>query len=463
VVRGFSDHLLPEVPVDANHNPAGAFLDDHRFTGMGGFDRKVGGALWSTSASVSHSRQDIFRGFLTPPLDPDAGPDAAAHGLREKIHLTDFYIDSHFSWKLPKAVTFLVGADYLHGTGNAMGADFDYTAPFDGSVAPQVDEPTTLDVTIHDHRDFFGPYASVEWRPLDRLRIDGGVRLNVTHESRNDADPGAGTAESDDRNEVRLGANVGATVTAWQRGEDTLNLYVNYRDTFKPAAIDFGIGEADAGGADPGRLILKPETSRSVEGGVKGRFFNRRMEWEASGFFMNFSNLVVAILGQDGNPHLTNAGEEQFKGFEGGASFFLPHDLIARANYTYHDARFTRFTALADDGSGVIENFDGKRIEVSPQHLAGVSVFYTPNRGLLGGVSMNYTGSRFLDRDNNILAEGFPTVDLSAGYRTPRWEIRVDARNVGNRRDPVAESEQGPDQFYLMTNRRVEGSFSVHF
>jgi len=80
----------------------------------------------------------------------------------------------------------------------------------------------------------------------------------------------------------------------------------------------------------------------------------------------------------------------------------------------YHDARFTRFTALADDGSGAIEVFDGKRIEVSPQNLAAVSVYYVPIRGFLGGVSMNYTGNRFLDRDNTILAEGFATVDLSA-------------------------------------------------
>jgi iron complex outermembrane receptor protein len=162
-------------------------------------------------------------------------------------------------------------------------------------------------------------------------------------------------------------------------------------------------------------------------------------------------------------PALTNAGEEQFKGFETGVSFFLPHDLIARANYTFHDATFTHFSQLAEDGGGDIEVFDGKRIEVSPQHLAAVSVYYAPIHGFLGGVSMNYTGSRFLDRDNTILAEAFPTVDLSAGYRTPRWEIRVDARNVGNRRDPVAESELGPDQFYLMTNRRVEGSLSFHF
>jgi iron complex outermembrane receptor protein len=461
VISVLSDPLLPEVPVDANQNPAGAFLDDHRLTGMGGFDRRVGSALWSTSASISQSRQDIFRGFLTPPLNPDAGPDAPAHGVREKIHLTDFYIDSHFSWKLPKAVTFLAGADYQHGTGNAKGADFDYQAPFDGSVVPQVEEPTTLDVTIHDHRNFLGPYASVEWRPLDRLRIDAGVRLNIAHESREDADPGAETSSSDRRTDVRAGANFGAIFTAWQHDQDSLNLYVNYRDTFKPAAIDFGIGEADAGGGGGGG-ILKPETSRSVEGGVKGRFWSRRVEWEASGFLMNFSNLVVAT-NVGGLPALTNAGEEQFKGFESGVSLFLPHNLIARTNYTFHDATFTHFSQLAEDGGGDIEVFDGKRIEVSPQHLAAVSVYYAPIRGFLGGVSMNYTGNRFLDRANTILAKGFPTVDLSAGYRTPRWEIRVDARNVGNRRDPVAESELGPDQFYLMTNRRVEGSFSVHF
>lgn len=459
-----ADPLLPEVPIDANQNPAGAFLDDHRFTFMGGFDRNVGGAKWSTSASFSQSRQDIFRGFLTPPLDPDAGPDAEAHGVREKITLTDFYIDSHFSWKLPKAVTFLAGMDYLHGTGNAKGADFDYEARFDGSEEPLVDEPTTLDVTIHDHRDFFGPYASVEWTPMDRLRIDAGVRLNITHETRDDADPGAETSSHDSRTELRAGANVGAIFTAWQRNQDSLSLYVDYRDTFKPAAIDFGIG--DAGGDQPQQedagTILKPETARSVEGGVKGRFWNHRMEWEASGFFMNFSNLVVATS-VDGQPALTNAGEEQFKGFETGVSLLLPHDLIARANYTFHNATFTHFSQLADDGSGVIEVFDGKRIEVSPQHLSGVSLFYAPIRGFLGGVSMNYTGSRFLNRDNTISAEGFPTVDASAGYRTPRWELRVDARNLGNRRDPVAESEMGPDQYYLMTSRRIEGGLTFHF
>jgi iron complex outermembrane receptor protein len=84
-------------------------------------------------------------------------------------------------------------------------------------------------------------------------------------------------------------------------------------------------------------------------------------------------------------------------------------------------------------------------------------------RGLLGGVEVSYTGSRFLNMRNTSLAEGFATVGVSAGYRTPRWEFRVDARNLGDRRDPVAESEFGDAQYYLLPSRRADVTFKVHF
>ena len=446
----------PVTPLDVNYNPPGTYLNDHRFTGMAGFDRKAGGALWSTSGSVSQSRQELFRGFLaTVNDDPNAGDNA--HGLQERIHLTDVYVDSHFSWKLQHGVTFLAGADYLHGTGNAHGADFDYFVHLNGSFPGAIVKPDALDVSISDHRDFVGPYASVEWQPMDRLRLDGGVRLNITHESQDNGDAGAGTASSDHQTNTRASGNVGAIFTAWQRNQDSVALYADYRDTFKPAAIDFGIGDAEEGGGDSG--ILKPETSRSVEGGLKGRFFGRRMEWEASGFYMNFSNLVVATM-VGGLPALENAGSEHFKGFEGGTTVYLPHNIIAHGTYSYHDARFQDFVDLID---GEPKQLAGNRLEVSAHNLASGSLFYVPERGVMGGVSINYTGSRFLDRDNASLAPGFTTVDLSAGYRTPRWEFRVDGRNLGDRRDPVAASELGEGSFYLMTGRRVESSFSVHF
>jgi len=40
--------------------------------------------------------------------------------------------------------------------------------------------------------------------------------------------------------ETRLGARVGVTWQAWQAGDEGLTLYVDARDTFKPAALDFG-------------------------------------------------------------------------------------------------------------------------------------------------------------------------------------------------------------------------------
>ena len=136
--------------------------------------------------------------------------------------------------------------------------------------------------------------------------------------------------------------------------------------------------------------------------------------------------------------------------------------MIARANYSYHDARIIDFLFDFGDGNGLTQ-LAGKRIEMSAHNLSAVSLYYAPVRGFLGGVSMNYTGSRFLNKRNTALAEGFATVDLSAGYRTPHWELRVDARNLADRRDPVAESEFGDSQYYLMTSRRVEGGFTVHF
>jgi outer membrane cobalamin receptor len=174
---------------------------------------------------------------------------------------------------------------------------------------------------------------------------------------------------------------------------------------------------------------------------------------------MDFENLVTAVeIG--GLPGLINAGEERFKGFESGLSLFLPRNVIARGSYSYHDARFTDFV---QDFGGVPTQLAGKRLEMSPNHLASFSIYYAPLRGITAGISTNYTGNRYLNKRNTALADSFATVDLSAGYRAQRWEIRVDARNLNDVRDPVAESELGDAQYYLMPSRRVDATLRFHF
>ena len=62
---------------------------------------------------------------------------------------------------------------------------------------------------------------------------------------------------------------------------------------------------------------------------------------------------------------------------------------------------------------------------------------------------------------NTVLAEAFSTFDASAAYRFGQWEVRVDGRNLGDRRDAVSESEFGDAQYYRMTARTILVGFNV--
>ncbi|HSF15919.1 MAG TPA: hypothetical protein VLK65_10245 [Vicinamibacteria bacterium] len=92
--------------------------------------------------------------------------------------------------------------------------------------------------------------------------------------------------------------------TAWADGPDRLRLVAHYKNTFKPAAFDFGLA-GESGGEEDG--LLEPETGASYEVGLKGRLMGARLSYEIMSFLMNFENLVLA-QSIDGLPSLTNGG-----------------------------------------------------------------------------------------------------------------------------------------------------------
>jgi iron complex outermembrane receptor protein len=450
--------LSSSVPLDANHNPEGAFLNERRLAFAFGFDRRSSARTWTSTASFTRGTQDILRGFLTGVSDR---PDNA-RGLREEITQVDFYADTHLAWTSQARLRLVVGADVLHGTGQARGADFDYTAPLSGAFAPAVTVPTDLDVRIEDRRDFLGGYTLVEWSATPRLRVSGGVRLNVTDEGRERGDAAeqeaSGSDEEHGRTDVRPSGSLGIVFTPWQRQADRFRLYANYRDTFKPAAADFNLGEGE-GESEAGEGPLKPETSRSVEACAKLRTLRGRLWIDAGAFLMDFENLVVART-VAGLPSLMNAGQERFKGVEVGAVAQIAAALSGRASYSFHDARFRSFVFEFD---GVPTELAGKRLEMSAQHLLSGGLLYARNPGLLATLEVKYVGSRYLNKRNTALADGYAAVDASIGYRFGRYEVRLDGRNLGDVRPPVAESELGDAQYYRFPARRLDVSVSTRF
>jgi iron complex outermembrane receptor protein len=446
--------LDPNVLPDSNQNMGGAYLNDRRFSFYGGFNREVGdGNEWSTTVSYAPTRQNILHGFLLVPENVEDN----ARGIQENIQQYELYADTHLSFKPSRPIRFIVGADYNYGLAHAQGADFEYTAPLSGIPAPSVALPEDLDFHINDTRNFVGVYGSTEWTPLERLRFDIGIRLNVTNENQQVIDGGAGTQDQETQNNVQPGANAGVMFTAWQNGQSSIGLYANYRYTFKPAAIDFGIGEEEEGGG--GGLILLPETSSSYEAGLKGQFLNGRLQLEASGFYMDFANLVTAA-NINGLPTLINSGTERFTGFETGGTLALPKSFMLRGTYSYHKANFVNF---AQDFDGVLTSLNGKRIEMSPNNIGGAGIIYSPPKGFFGNVQVIYTGSRYLNKRNTALAGGFTTVEAGVGYRFGRWEFVVNGRNLTDKRDPVTESELGDAQYYLLPARRVDAGLRVNF
>jgi outer membrane receptor protein involved in Fe transport len=445
--------LSPLVPLDANHNPEGAFLNERRLQLGAGFERPTGGAVWFTRLAFTGTRSHDLRGFLQEVADV---PDNAT-GYRRDLDLNEVYLDSHLAWT--GRLEAVAGVDWIHGSGDATGGAFDYSVHLDGSGAPSGEGLVPdAEVRIDSRRDFAGAYGLVAFRPIPSLRLEGGLRLNVTAEKRDagsGAEPAGGEADNE-RTDVRPSGSLGAVFTAWSRNSDTVRLYASYRDTFKPAVFDFGVGDAEGEGAD---RLLDPETARSVDGGVKGRFAGGRLDVEASAFLMDFDNLVVART-VNGLPGLENAGQTRFKGVEAQAAWRLRTGLFVRGAWSWHDARFRDYVAEFD---GVPTQLAGKRLEMSPDQIGSAGLLWAPERGLLASLGVRYVGSRYLDKRNTALADAYTTLDAALGWRSGRYEARLDARNLTDERPPVAESELGDAQYYRLLARQLRLSVSARF
>jgi len=424
--------LSTQVPLDANYNPADASIEEARFALSGGWERPVlNGATWGTTLSYTFSKQDMFRGFLT---DISNTPNNAS-GFKEEIDVNDIYGDTHLIFRQKSNVRFMTGADLLIATGEGKGATFDYTVPLNASTATTVPEPSTLDKDSESERTFAGIYGMAEWRPNARFMMNAGLRFNITKEKR---------GEGEEVENTRPSGSIGAMFGLWEQGLNHLRLFANYRDTFKPAAFDFSLAENEG--------VLDPETSQSIEGGLKMRVLDGKWDAELSVFNMDFTNLVTPTI-VNGQPALINAGQTRFKGWEVATDYRFTDDVTGRATYSHHDGRFVDFE---QDFGGVLTQLAGKRFEMSANTLYSAGLTLSPERGLVGNVALNYVGDRYLNKRNTALVPGFTTVDMSVGYRMDRAELRLDARNLGDARDAVSESEFGDAQYYLMTARTIQ-------
>lgn len=422
--KPFSPHprqgrvLSPRVELDANHNPEGAQIDETRLHLATTYTTSLNDTPWITTAALTHTKGDVLRGFLA---DIASGE---SEGFQQDRTITELYLDTRIVKQVNPTLRLLAGADYTGGRAEADSELFEYEA---GEERGVTDEKSDLE----DTRNFAAIYAQGEWSKNEAWRVTAGARLNHAREHR---DEESFTAT---RGSGFFGVSRKLFADTW--------LFADYRNTFKPALIDFSPAEEEEG------ELLEPETSKSYELGLKGR--GARYFWQASAFTMDMGNLVVSQE-VNGLPSLTNGGQIRFKGFETELHVAPVQNVDLFATYARHDGRFRDFVQNFD---GVLTQLRGRRFEMTPSSLASFGASFRSGPWS-GAATAHYTGPRWLNKRNTALAKAFTTVDASLGWKN----FRLTGTNLTNRRDPIAESELGDAQYYRMQARALRISYTLH-
>jgi outer membrane receptor protein involved in Fe transport len=333
----------------------------------------------------------------------------------------------------------------LYGRAHQNSQTFSYTVPDDGRIPSLSAQGEPQDSTsLADRRSFAGIYAQTRWKLTPSLGLLAGLRLNRTDERRTNS--GGGDLQVQRASTTRLSGSVGANWRVWTDPEgdlDDIVLYASFGNTFQPPQIDFGPDDAGP--------LLRPETEKSYEAGVKADGLDGRFSADLSLFAVDFDHQTVATL-FDNTPGLADAGRERFRGAELEVKFHLMQRLALSANYSYNDARYRDFLTVID---GARVQLAAKELLLSPHSLAGFGLTYSGREGVQASLVANDVGGRFLNMQNTIRAGSYVTADATVGYALRGYTISVNGYNLGNRRDAVLASELGERQFYLLPARRV--------
>ena len=436
--------LTTLTPINANFNPADARIDQNEYHLALGYSRPTAWGTWDTLVSLARSDVTDVRAFLHPDLS------GAADTQDQSRHIDDDYLDTHLTHAFGGDTTMVVGMDLLYGHGwqTTLNGNGGYTVPLSGAVTPPPTSAVQVNEigAVNDRRVFVGQYAQLDWKPDGRWDLVAGLRLNETDEAKDSSDlvlpPPQLSTQRASRDLVRLSGTFGASYKLWTQGADEAVAYADYRNAFKPSAIDFGPDYTPA--------VLLPETAQSYEAGLKGALAGGRLSWQGELFLLDFRNLVVSTS----SGALANAGGERLKGAEFDLRYQVTSDLALIGDAAYHDARYTRYLFF-DSLSNLTVDVASRQLPLSPRVLASAGLLYAPRQGLTASLVTNYVGRRYLDEENTAPTGGYMTLAASLGYRVGRTLVQVEGTNLTDRRPPVTSSEFGSESFYLLPARML--------
>ncbi|MEO6093780.1 MAG: TonB-dependent receptor [Novosphingobium sp.] len=312
----------------------------------------------------------------------------------------------------------------------------------------------------------YAAFGEVNWRPVERVTLTGGLRYTYEHKTGtydtfvSGGPPIANAALINARLSILRGQTYAARVNdgaltgraniAWAVTDYVLG-YASYARGEKSGGINMsGLPLNDQNLPAIGTATVRPEKNTAYEVGLKTRLFGNRLTFNIDAFYTRVTDFQTNVSDTRAaaalRTYLANIPKVTVKGFEADAVAAVKGDLSLRASVAYADGKYDRYPAgpcpiERIGNSAAACDLSGVGLPGLPRWSWTVGGDYLRPLGALGGslfahADANYrsrqlgdpTGSRF------TTIGGYTVVNGSVGFRNAKgWEIAVFARNLFGR------------------------------
>ena len=311
---------------------------------------------------------------------------------------TGFWFDHQTNSRMVQNVSLSNGNAINYFSGDSNG----------GKITP-TNAGGSIERLMHDQLYTFQPYGQVDWKPIDRLTLTGGVKYAFFRRALN--------AQVDQKTELPTGYshNYGKLLPSFEAKysiSPNLSVYAQAAEGFlAPNLNTYYI-------AAPGTNSFKPQSTVNFQTGVA--YQDEHLALGADIYHIHFQNFIQKVGGGN-TAYFTNAGGVIYRGIEGDVTYTFDNGISLFGNAGYNQAYQTSSNTY---------------ILNAPQFTSNLGVIYDKN-GIYGAIIDQTTGGSYSGNSGTpgpsgtTTATGGPLGDVGKGGKYPSgWYNPYNVVNV---------------------------------
>lgn len=305
---------------------------------------------------------------------------------------------------------------------------FDQLGQSNGPIYSDMDSVTTA----------LGAYAQATYRLTERINLTAGLRYSWEKKKSTSFVGGQATNAALEPVRAKWDALTPKAAIEFHPNDDVM-FYASATKGFKSGGID-----------EDGSEIYDPEYIWSYETGLRSTWFDRRVRFNATGFYYDYSNIQIIQALAEPDPvtgatqRVGNAAAATVKGLELELAVLPLPGLQLTANGSFLWSRYDRYLTPNSEAPGSpVVDLSGNRLPKAPKFAGSFVARYTWDVADHGSAYVQgdvYRQSKIYFSSYNALNDQFDqerpytTLGASLGFEAAdgRWRASIYGRNLTN-------------------------------